>query len=99
MGDTAFFAVDASTADLREARAACWARNFDTHQLYATATLKNVYPSVYMASYGALVWNPLSSLPSTSDGSGRHLDYAGHLEGKDLLGTVRRGFAALAGLL
>lgn len=101
LGNSTFYAVDASTPDLREARAACWARNFDTHQLYATATLENVYPSVYMARYGALVWKTLPSLPLTTDqhGHGRHLDYAQHLDGEELRGTLRRGFAALAALL
>jgi hypothetical protein len=98
-GNAAFVAVETSTADLREARAACWARNFDTHQLYALATLENVYPSVYMARYGTTpVWKPLQSLPSTTDKYGRHLDYAQHLAGQELLGSVRRGFEALAAL-
>ena len=94
-----FYGVETSSADLREARAACWARNFDTHRLYAPAVTADVYPSVYMARYGALVWKPLSSLPETTDGHGRHLDYADYLADRELLGTVRRGFEAMADLL
>jgi hypothetical protein len=74
-------------------------RNFDTHQLYAPAASKDVYPSAYMARYGALVWNPLPTLPKTTEKYGRHLDYAKHLDGQELLGTVRRGFAAMVSLL
>jgi hypothetical protein len=101
LGNSRFYKVDTSTSDLREARAACWARNFDTHRLYAPATVEDVYPSVYMARYGALIWKPLPSLPRTTDerGHGRHLDYARHLDGEELLGTVRRGFVAMADLL
>jgi hypothetical protein len=99
LGDNGFYAVDTSTADLQTARAACWARNFDTHRLYVPAAMENVYPSVYMARYGALVWVPLPSLPRTTDKYGRHLDYARHLDGKELLGTLRRGFVAMADLL
>ena len=99
LGDTAVRAAETSTADLRGASAACWARNFDTHQLYATATLEDVYSDSYTAMYGVLAWVPLASLPATRDGRGRHLDYAQHLEGRELLGTLRRGFDALAALL
>ena len=99
LGDAAFDSVETSTADLREARAACWARNFDTHQLYVLVTLEDVYPSVYMARYGTPVWVPLASLPATTDRSGRHVDYAQRLADHELLGTLRRDFAALSALL
>ncbi len=33
LSSSGLYAVDTSTADLRAARAACWARNFDTHRL------------------------------------------------------------------
>jgi hypothetical protein len=97
-----FFGLDRSTQELREARAACWARNFDTHQLFAPVAQANVYPSRYVARYGALVWVPLPSLPRTTDRvsrARRHLDYAEHLDGHELLGTLRRGFEAMARLV
>jgi hypothetical protein len=94
-----FVAVETSTADLREARAACWARNFDTHRLYAPATTADVYSDFYTERYGVLVWKPLSALPATTDRYGRDQDYAQHLAGHELLGTVHRGFAAMANLL
>jgi hypothetical protein len=94
-----FYALEGSSGDLREARAACWARGFDTHRLYEAATVEGVYPSSYMARYGALVWKPLPDLPETTDDFGRHLDYARFLDGRELLGTIRRGFDAMAGLL
>jgi hypothetical protein len=94
-----FYTVETSTEDLGEARAACWVRNFDTHQLYAPATSEDVYPYVYMARYCALVWKPLPSLPKTTDRFGRHLDYVQRLEGRELLSTVRQSFDAMANLL
>ena len=52
-----------------------------------------------MARYGAPVWKPLPDLPETTDNFGRHLDYARFLDGRELPGTIRRGFDAMAGLL
>jgi len=48
---------------------------------------------------GALIWKPLSSLPQTTDKHERHLDYARHLDGKELPVTLRGGFEAMAALL
>jgi hypothetical protein len=103
IGKPTFYAADHSTPELRQARGACWARNFDTHQLFAPAALEDVYPEFYMARYGAVVWVPLPSLPMTTDvlalSARRHMDYAQFLDGQELLGTLRRGFDALTSLL
>ena len=99
LGSSKLYATEKSTSDLRAARAASWARNFDTHQLYAVASQQDVYSNFYTAMYGILVWKPLSSLPQSTDKYGRHLDYATELEGKPVLDTLRCAFDALAGLL
>jgi hypothetical protein len=96
---SSFSTAEKSTADLRAAGAASWARNFDTHKLYDLGSLQGVYSNFYTAIYGVLAWKPLSSLPRSIDKNGRHLDYAAELEGKPVLDTLRRAFDAMAGLL
>ena len=87
--------------DLRAARAAVWARTFDAHDVVDVASMGNVFPEVYTAMYGVLVWKPLASLPQQTDihGHDRHLDYASFLENRGVLGTSRRAFDAMAALL
>jgi hypothetical protein len=96
-----FDTTERSTADLRAARGASWARNFDTHQLFRLAppTLSGLYSRYYTALYGVQIWVPLSSLPAQSDKHGRHLDYQAELEGKIILDTLRGAFDAMAALL
>jgi len=89
----------ASSPDLRAVMAACWVRNFDTHRVFDPSTAEDAFTDYYAAGYCVLVWKPLASLPSMTDGHGRHLDYAAELEGKPVLDTLRRGFDALAALL
>jgi hypothetical protein len=98
---TGFYVTERSTGDLRAARGAGWARNFDTHQLFAAGSQQSVYSNYYTAMYGVLVWKPLSSLPISIDqtGNNRHLDYAAELEGKTILDTLRHAFDAMANLL
>jgi hypothetical protein len=98
LGKADFHAKE-TTADLRAARAASWARNADTHKLYAPAAQQTVYANVYTARYGVLVWRPRSSVPAAPDKDGRYLDYEQVLEGKVVLATLRRAFEAMAALL
>lgn len=96
---TSFDAAGQRAPQLTAARAASWARTFDTHQLYTLGSLRDAYSDLYTAAYEALVWKPLSSLPATSDKHGRHLDYAAELENKPVLDTLRGAFDAMAGML
>lgn len=89
----------ASSPDLRAAMAACWVRNIDAREVYDVSTEGDVFTDYHTAGYGVLVWKPLASLPSLTDGHDRHPDYAAELEGKPVLDTLRRGFDALAALL
>jgi hypothetical protein len=95
-----FFAIVASTNDLRAARAAIWARSFDTHDLFVVASDENMYSGYYTARYGVLAWKPLSSLPVSSNPAnyGQDSDYVSELESKPVLDTLRRAFDALAAL-
>ena len=95
----AFGTLLAGSDDLRAARAAMWARRFDTHDLVVVATPAGLYSNYYTAMYGVLAWQPLTSLPEPTDPDGRHLDYADVLEGRAVLDTMRRAFDAMAGLL
>jgi len=74
----AFGALLATSADLRAARAALWARTFDTHDLAAAdlSTPPDTYSDRYGDIYGAVTWKPLPQ----ADPDGRHLDYANELE-------------------
>lgn len=97
-----FYMKEKSTADLRAARAAAWARNADTHQLYTLAAepAQPVYSDFYTATYGGvLVWKPRSSVPLADDQDGRSKDYKCVLEGEVVLDTLRRAFNAMACLL
>jgi hypothetical protein len=78
----AFGTVLAGSDDLRAARAAMWARRFDTHDLVVVAAPAGLYRNLYTAMYGVLAWQPLASLPEQTDPDGRHLDYADVLEGR-----------------
>jgi hypothetical protein len=90
-----FGAVLAGSDDLRAARAAMWARTFDTHDLVVVASLADLYSDFYTDMYGVLAWQPLAQ----TDPDGRHLDYGAVLEGRPVLDTIRRAFDAMAGLL
>lgn len=94
-----FGAVLAGSDDLRAARAAMWARRFDTHELVVVASLADLMSDFFTELYGVLAWQPLASLPEQIDPDGRHLDYADVLEGRPVLDTTRRAFDAMAGLL
>jgi hypothetical protein len=87
--------VLAGSSDLRAARAAMWARRFDTHDLIIVASLADLFSDFYTEMYGMLAWQPLAQ----TDPDGRHLDYAAALEGRAVLDTIRRAFDAMAGLL
>jgi hypothetical protein len=96
-----FYATEKTTGELRAGRAASWARNLDTHQLFNVASQEDVYGDYYTAMFGVLVWKPLSDLPRQVDSTGNHreIDYVAELEGQVVLATMRRAFDALAGLL
>ena len=96
---TGFNDTEWLTADLTAARAAIWARNFDTHQLYTGASLEGVFSGFFTAMYGVLVWKPLSSFPEQQTSPDRGRDYAATLEGKTVLDTVRHSIDTMAGLL
>jgi hypothetical protein len=90
-----FAAVLSGSDDLRAARAAMWARRFDTHDLIVVASLADLFSDFYTEMFGVLAWQPLAQ----TDPDGRHLDYAAMLEGRPVLDTIRRAFDAMAGLL
>jgi hypothetical protein len=100
-----FYATAAASSDLRAAMGACWARNFDTHEVYAPADVSedgygDFYSDYYTALYGVVLWKPLAQLPRQQDpGHHREVDYVAELEGKPVLDTLRRAFDGLAGLL
>jgi len=97
---TGFSRTERSTAGLRAARGASWARNCDTHKLFRVASsLRPVYSDFYTAAYGAEVWLLRTSLPQAPDRGGRYLDYEAELEGRVILDTLRVGFDAMAALL
>jgi hypothetical protein len=96
-----YYATEQSGSELSAARGASWARNLDTHELFDTASLEDVYSGYYTAVYGTLVWKPLADLPSQVDSTGNHreVDYAAELEGKVILDSLRGAFDAMAALL
>ena len=79
--------------DLRAARAAMWARRFDTHELIVVAAVDHF--SDFSTEIDVLTWAPLAQ----TDPDGRHLDYAAVLEGRPVVTTIGRAFDAMAGLL
>jgi hypothetical protein len=83
--------------DLRAARAAMWARKFDTHHLVRVkvATPPDTYTDTYHDIYGAVEWLPLAE----PDDDGRDQDYDRLLKGQLVLDTTRRAFDAMARLL
>jgi hypothetical protein len=85
----------AGSDHLRAARAAMWARTFDTHDLVVVASPADLFSDFYTEMFGVLGWQPLAQ----TDPDGRHLDYAAVLEGLPVLDTIRRAFDAMAGLL
>jgi hypothetical protein len=89
-----FGAVLSGSDDLRAARAAMWARTFDTHAL-VVASLADLFSDFFTEMFGVLAWQPLAQ----TDPDGRHLDYAAVLEGRPVLDTIRRAFDAMDGLL
>jgi hypothetical protein len=90
-----FGAVLSGSDDLRAARAAMWARRFDTHDLVVVASLAGLFSGFFTEMFGVLAWQPLAQ----TDPDGRHLDYAAVLEGRPVLDTIRCAFDAMAGLL
>lgn len=101
LGDRAFYDVLKTTDALRAARAAMWARAFDTHRLFAVAKPRDVYSNYYTKLYGVLIWVPLSSLPVAWNPPkyGQDTDYKAELEGKPVLDTLRGAFDGMATLL
>ena len=97
VGKANFYAMEKSTPDLRSARGASWARNADTHELYAPAALQpgmDIYVSFYTAMYGGiLVWKPWSHVPLKDDSDGRSVDYEHVLEGNVVLVPHQATFA------
>ncbi len=76
---------------------ALFIRSFDTHQLVAVATAELGYPKVYPVFYGAPVWRCWRTLPDAKEHrGGRHLDYEEHLEGRDVVVTLRAALDELA---
>lgn len=93
-----FLAGAAATPGVRAAMAACWARSFDTHQLYLVRSSDEVQSRFCTAMDGTLVWKPLVSLPAAPGSYGRQADYAALLDGRPVLDTLRRAFDAVADL-
>jgi hypothetical protein len=81
--------------DLRAARAALWARRFDTHDLIVVAGPVDHFGDFSTEMFDVLTWAPLAQ----TDPDGRHLDYADVLEGRPVVSTIGRAFDAMAGLL
>jgi hypothetical protein len=99
LGMDRFYESLVSSDDLRAARAAMWARTFDTHDIVAVASVGDVYSEFYTEMYGVLVWKPLEALPEQTDKYKRHLDYRYYLQNRPVLDTTRRAFDALAAQL
>jgi hypothetical protein len=99
LGEGPFHKLLNGSDDLRAARAAMWARKFDTHDAVAVAFPADIDGPAYGAIYGASAWKPLASLPQQTDKYGRHVDYADVLEDRPVVDTVRRAFDAMAALL
>lgn len=96
-----FYNILTSTNDLKAARAARWARAFDTHDIFVVAVIGDLYSNYYTNMYGVLAWKPLNALPVSSNPAkyGQDADYRAELEGKVILDTLRKAFDALAALL
>ena len=94
----AFGAVLAGSDDLRAARAAMWARRFDTHDLVVVAS-PLAFPAITTprcTAYSGLAAARIFA--EQADPDGRHRDYADVLEGRAVLDMMRRAFDAMAGL-
>jgi hypothetical protein len=81
--------------ELRIARAAMWARTFNTHDILMPATTTYDPFGRWMPFLDGTAFAPLAE----PDNYGRDADYAKFLEGQLVVDTTRRAFAALAALL
>jgi hypothetical protein len=95
--------LDSTDDDLRTARAALWARNFNTHQLLALGTTYDPFgrfsPFMYGLAFAPLTQEDKEKQKGTKKPLNRHLDYADFLKGKLVSDTTRRAFDAMAKLL
>jgi hypothetical protein len=99
LGAESFYKMLGGSDDLRAARAAMWARKFDTHDVVVVALPADMDGPGYGALYGASAWKPLASLPQQTDKYGRHVDYVDVLEYRPVVDTIRRAFDAMSVLL
>jgi hypothetical protein len=88
-----------TTPERRTARAAIWARTFDTHDAAVVADPDDLFSDYFTNLHGVLVWRPADKLPKQVDNYDRHVDYADYLAGRPVLDTARRAFDALAAML
>jgi hypothetical protein len=98
LGKQEFDTLLKSSDALRAARAAMWARKFDTHHLVRVkvATPPDTYTDIYHDIYGAVEWKPLAEPDDDDD---RDKDYNRLLKGQSVLDTTSRAFDAMADLL
>ena len=80
--------------DLRAARAAMWARTFDTHETMVVVLVGDIYTDTYGEMLAS--WKPLTK---DDPGVGRDQDYADLLKNRPVLDTTRRALDAMAALL
>ena len=97
LGDDRYYRRLDSSDDLRLARAALWARTFDTHDAHVAGEISGLYSNYYTNLYGVLAWVPLSGLPpkARQDRHGRHRVYEERLANRPVLDTMRVAFDAL----
>ena len=94
LGEKEFHKILTGSDDLRTARAAMWARTFNTHDLLALGTTYDPFGRWMPFLYGT-AFAPLTE----PDKYGRDVDYAKFLEKQLVVGATRRAFDALAALL
>jgi hypothetical protein len=95
LGEKEFHKLLTSSDELRIARAAMWARTFNTHDILMPATTTYDPFGRWMPFLYGTAFAPLAE----PDKYGRDADYAKFLEGQLVVDTTRRAFAALAALL
>lgn len=99
LGKGIFYKAMLATNDRRMARAATWARTFDTHDAVVVAEMADIVTDYYTEMYGTLAWRPLDELPKQAGNHDEHLDYAAQLAGHGVLDTVRQAFDTLAAMV
>ena len=77
---------------------ALWIRCYDTHEIAILSEMRDVYPSVYPAIYGVLVWKPTEAMSfiNPPEDRGAYTDYNEHLANKVAFDTLRAAFDGLA---